>query len=262
MEGRAIEVFANFPSGHSPESPRAGETTLLIGCTHGDERATVDLLETFITSVLSRDGFDHPVAVIPLLNPDGYARDTRYNARGVDLNRNFPHQWSPHSEEPPGDRPLSEPEAKILHDYILAIRPSKVVSLHWALSEIDADGPQSTPLARHLWDALEETQRIPYRLRTDHVGHAPGTPGSLGQWCGYGLRYPGSGHRPAMITLELPWHAESLPRPESLPDNHLDTLRGLWDAGSANYLDAVSGPVHRLLEAACRFDLFSGKPAR
>jgi hypothetical protein len=261
-EGRAIEVFSTFPDSLPLDSPRAGEVTLLVGCTHGDERATVDLLESFIKDTLEQDGFPHPVAVIPTLNPDGYARDTRYNARGVDLNRNFPHNWSPHSEEPPGDRPLSEPEARLLHDYILALRPAKIVSLHWALAEIDADGPQSTPLARHVWDSLTPAQKAPYRLRTDHVGHAPGTPGSLGQWCGYGLRYPGSGHRPAMITLELPWHPHEHPRPENLPEDHLDTLRSLWDGMPSTYLDAVSGGVHRLLEAACRFDLFSGKPAR
>lgn len=257
-EGRPVEVLANFDD-HPPMGGRhSGETTLLIGCTHGDERATVPLLERFAESRLGNSRIPTPVAIIPMLNPDGHARDTRYNARGADINRNFPHNWSPHSEEPPGAWPLSEPEAKLLHDYILALQPAKIVSLHWALSEIDADGPQSAGLARHLWETLPPEARAPYRLRVDHVGQPGGTPGSLGQWCGYGLRYPSSGFRPAMITLELPYSADNVPRPDALPEDHLDTLRQLWDADPARYLAAVEGPVHALLEAACRFDLFRG----
>jgi len=258
VEGRPIEVHTYFPDRTPAGGIQSGELTLLIGCTHGDERATATLLESFIRLHLETGSLSSPVAVVPVLNPDGYAHDTRYNARGVDLNRNFPHNWAPHSEEPPGPRPLSEPESRILHDYILSLKPAKVVSLHWALAEIDADGPQSSPLARHVWDSLGESRRAPYRLRMDHVGHAPGTPGSLGQWCGYGLRYPSTGTRPAMITLELPWLADGGPRPEAIPDDHLDTLRTLWDARPAEYLGAVEPGVHRLLEAACGFDLFSG----
>ena len=258
VEGRPIEVFTNF-EGPSPPGPgREGEISLLLGGTHGDERATVALLERFARDRLEPDALGVPVAVIPVFNPDGHARDTRYNARGVDLNRNFPHNWSPHSEEPPGAWPLSEPEAKLLHDYILSLRPAKIVSLHWALAEIDADGPQSSPLARHLWDSLGPEQRAPYRLRVDHVGQPAGTPGSLGQWCGYGLRYPASGFRPAMITLELPFRPDPDPRPETFPDDHLDQVRDLWNRDPERYLAAVEGPVRCLLEAACRFDLFGG----
>ena len=36
--------------------------------------------------------------IIANLNPDGVARRTRQNARGVDLNRNFPSEWQANGE--------------------------------------------------------------------------------------------------------------------------------------------------------------------
>ncbi|MCA9660591.1 MAG: hypothetical protein KC486_19780 [Myxococcales bacterium] len=85
--------------------------------------------------------------VIPCLNPDGYARtwaasgqaarlsELRANARGVDLNRNFPRpgdappsRWPGSGSDRPGDptyrgpHPLSEPETACL-DAFLRARP-------------------------------------------------------------------------------------------------------------------------------------------
>lgn len=82
------------------------------------------------------------VHVLPCLNPDGYARtfaragqgrmrELRWNARGVDLNRNFPlpygrapSRWPGAGSSRPGDatyrgpHPLSEPEASALDAYL------------------------------------------------------------------------------------------------------------------------------------------------
>jgi zinc carboxypeptidase len=254
-QGRELVLHVNFPLRGPDALPASEKSTLLIGGTHGDERATVSILEHFATSRLYSGILSSPLAILPLHNPDGHAADSRYNGRGVDLNRNFPHQWSPASAEPPGHAPLSEPESLALHAFILAHRPAKIVSLHWALSEIDADGPQSTALAVAMWGALTPEERRPYRLRV----HRPESPaagfchGSLGQWCGNGLVYP-DGTRPAMVTLELPYHAHPYLRPEALPDDHLEGLRDLWRDRPDDYLNGVAGPIHRMLEAACRLE--------
>jgi protein MpaA len=253
VEGRELVIHANFPLRGKSAFDFFGRATLLIGGTHGDERATVSILENFVQSHLDSGRIKEPTAILCAHNPDGFAADSRYNARGVDLNRNFPHGWTSASEEPPGNLPLSEPESMALHAFILAHRPAKIVSLHWALSELDADGPQSSALAMAMWDALNDEERKPYRLRI-HRPETPETgfcPGSLGQWCGHGLAYP-DGMRPAMMTLELPYHAHIFVRPDPLPEDHLDRLGELWRLRPDAYIAGVQGPVHRMLEAACR----------
>jgi len=225
--------------------------TLLIGGLHGDERATILLLETFLEDYLRPASPPLGVATIPMANPDGYHRNSRYNANRVDLNRNCETNWSPASEEPPGPAPWSEPESRALRHLILEIQPSRIVSLHWALAEIDADGPQSTPLARAMWNALNEDERAPYRLRVweDAPDEEPACTGSFGQWCGFGLRYP-DGSAPATITLELPYDP-LLPRPAVLPDDHLVTLAHSWATNAARYMSDVEKPIYKMLDAAC-----------
>ena len=258
VEGREISVRANFELTAGRPAPR--NSTLLIGGIHGDEPATIRLVESFDQSPAWIAMEESPVILLSLANPDGYERATRYNARGVDLNRNCGFNWRSDSEEPPGPGPWSEPENIALRDFILAQRPAKIISLHWALAEIDADGTQSTALAQAMWDALDETMRGPYRLRVTELGRGQRRlqqtyavcPGSLGQWCGYGLEYP-DGSAPAMITLELPYDPAATDRPEELPADHLDTLRELWKRDTEGYLRAVEPGVHAMLGAAVRF---------
>jgi hypothetical protein len=252
--GREIVVRSNFdPAGAPPAN-----LTLLIGGQHGDEPATVDLLESFPWPA-------EPTAILARANPDGLVAYTRYNARGVDPNRNCGLNWSARSEEPSGPHPWSEPESRVLRDYILAFRPAKIVSLHWALAELDADGAQSTPLAETMWAAMTPAQQAAYRLRVTILGRGKRRlqhlyevcPGSLGQWCGYGVRYP-DGSAPAMVTLELPYDPEITRPEEELPADHLETVHALWANTRGAYLAAVEPGVHAMLAAACRH---GGNPA-
>jgi protein MpaA len=124
-------------------------------------------------------------AVILAVNPDGLIRGTRGNARGVDLNRNFPTStWRPDPvmhrailEDPrdvvlsPGEGPGSEPETKALIQLIQELEPHTVVALHAPLACID--DAQNGPLSRWLAD------RTGLPLVPD-VGYS--TPGSFGGW--------------------------------------------------------------------------------
>src|SRR4051812_25610595 len=90
VEGRDLTLHANYSLDGAPP-PDAGFSTLLIGGTHGDERATVAILRNFAVSRLESGSIRTPLAILSLHNPDGHDADIRYNGRGVDLNRNFPH---------------------------------------------------------------------------------------------------------------------------------------------------------------------------
>lgn len=66
---------------------------------HGDEVVGFDMLIRLIQLLTSQYGIDPRITNIvnnteiwinPMLNPDGYANAVRYNADGIDLNRNFP----------------------------------------------------------------------------------------------------------------------------------------------------------------------------
>jgi hypothetical protein len=244
VEGRPIELWSD---------PAGSHGTLIIGGIHGDEPGSIDLVREFAPPGR------HPVALLPLANPDGLARASRYNARGVDINRNAGLNWRADSEEPAGDAPWSEPETQALQKLILSWRPAKIIALHWALGEIDADGAQSTTLAEAMWNALSKAERKPYRLRVTEADRRglqqtdAECPGSLGRWVGYGLIYPDRS-RPAMITLELP-HDASVARRESLPEGHLDVVRAHWARDPQSYLATVRDPVFKMLNAACELEL-------
>jgi protein MpaA len=115
--------------------PQARETVVAIGSMHGDEQQAARPL---------RHLRDHrPISgvnlwVVPVMNPDGYARNDRQNAHGVDLNRNFPVHWiDQDGEEESGPRPASEPETSAMMGFLRAIDPDHVVSLHQPLRGID-----------------------------------------------------------------------------------------------------------------------------
>ena len=135
----------------------AGAPVLLTGLVHGVEFVgSVALLE-FVRSVVAggcSDLLRHArLVVVPIVNPDGlHANCTRIaagrrayqrcNARGVDLNRNFPRLRDTMPLNPlggsrwrramhyVGPHPLSEPETRTLRDIADQERPRVSVGFH------------------------------------------------------------------------------------------------------------------------------------
>ena len=131
FEGRPIRVFHRG----DPDEIRL----LVVGCIHGDECAGVRIARRL------RSGRPRPFLdlwILPSLNPDGRAAHTRQNARGVDLNRNFPYRWrrGPRGRYYPGRRPASERETRIAMRLILRIEPDITIWFHQPLALVDASG--------------------------------------------------------------------------------------------------------------------------
>ncbi|MCA8977145.1 MAG: succinylglutamate desuccinylase/aspartoacylase family protein [Planctomycetes bacterium] len=162
---------------------------LWIGGIHGDEREGRVGTEELPQAVRAMPGMTDDITLILLedANPDGSANGTRGNARGVDLNRNYP---APNfrSNRFFGMRPLDQPEARAIHDLVLGERPDLVIVAHsWRNDHfINYDGP-----AVRLAERFAELSG--YRVKeSDDI--AP-TPGSLGSWIGKTLGIP-------ILTLE------------------------------------------------------------
>jgi protein MpaA len=171
----------------TPAAP-AVETVLLFGAIHGDEPLTAPLLERFLEEI-ERDPLAvgrRRVVVVPAANPDGLARRTRENARGVDLNRNFPAASWKRRGRRHGAEPASEPETRALIELIERVRPARILSVHSALHCVNYDGP-----ARALALAMADACGYPV---APTVGYP--TPGSFGSWAGVERQIPA-------VTLEL-----------------------------------------------------------
>ncbi|HEV2726641.1 MAG TPA: DUF2817 domain-containing protein [Solirubrobacterales bacterium] len=123
---------------------------LVIGAVHGNERAGMRIAQLLIPLGVPRGA---ELLVIPTLNPDGVAARTRGNAHGVDLNRNFPFDWrSLSGGEYSGPRPLSEPESRAAHRYILRTRPDVTIWFHQPFGLIDR--PAGNPFVARRFSQL------------------------------------------------------------------------------------------------------------
>jgi len=129
VEGRDIEAYHRGTKG--------GTVVLVIGVIHGDEEAGLGIVDVLRSAEIPT-GVD--LWLVPNMNPDGVARDTRKNANGVDLNRNFPYKWGkigkPSYWQYAGTSSASEPETQALVKFIREIKPDLGIWYHQDLNII------------------------------------------------------------------------------------------------------------------------------
>lgn len=191
--GKRPLLYRDFPAAAAHAVPKR---VLILGGIHGDELSSVSVVFQWIELLKSGRYDRYTWRVLPLTNPDGLFADTptRVNARGVDLNRNFPSpKWSSQAlsywkkkaksdkRRYPGPEAGSEPETRWIVEQIEQFRPDAIVTVHAPYGVLDFDGPHDPP------------KKLGY-LRLQPLGVYPG---SLGDYAGLSLKLP-------VITLELP----------------------------------------------------------
>ncbi|MEO0239603.1 MAG: M14 family zinc carboxypeptidase [candidate division WOR-3 bacterium] len=106
------------------DNPRTNEKEPKIriaGAIHGNEWIGAEvsylyakyLLQNYASNDTVRNMVNNrEIYIIPILNPDGYVSQTRYNANGVDLNRNFGY-----IKNNSGSAPYDQPESRAVHEF-------------------------------------------------------------------------------------------------------------------------------------------------
>ena len=173
----------------------SGPKTLIFAAIHGDEPTTAQVTRRLVEYLSTHpEGYlGRRVLVLPVANPDGLARQTRANARQIDLNRNFPSKNFAVGKKGRyfgGEQPASEPETQSLMLLIDDWQPDRIITIHSIVrgkhgNNFDGPGEALAQLmSRH-----NEYAVLP------SIGYP--TPGSFGSWAGVDRQTP-------TITLELP----------------------------------------------------------
>jgi protein MpaA len=214
-------VFGDVSDEEKPSFKERDVSIIMCGV-HGDEITPVkfcfDIMEHLKTvysdpNLLKNEFANKVVILAPLVNPDSFfkIRPTRVNARGVDVNRNFPTKdWAKDARKlwissfrkdkrrNPGLTSNSEPEVVFQMNLIKRYGPDKIISVHSPLTMIDYDGPGTVIIGSIDGN---KAQALLSRMSKDasdyRIEDYPFFPGSLGNWAGKERDIP-------TYTLELP----------------------------------------------------------
>lgn len=195
------------PGGRSIPITRIGDgpqKIVLIGTVRGGElpnsEALVNRLQEYFLSNLASVPPQTSLYFIPTLNPDGRADGRRFNANGVDLNRNWDTpSWKADTNQPGGvvrnsggTRPFSEPETQALRDLLQTLLSEgesvTVIAYHY---HTGISGQGTVQPGYHTYSTPVQPSEGLARRLTQSAGYAylpywagPYVPsGELIQWC-------------------------------------------------------------------------------
>ena len=185
---------------------------VLISVMHGNEPAPRRILDNL------RDGqpvHDVNLWIVPVYNPDGLAHHSRMDARGVDLNRNYPYKWARLTGSYySGRKPASEPETRAMMKFLAKVKPAYVLSFHQPLHGVDITARPA--FSRRVAKALD--------LPMTHLNCGSSCHGTMTMW--FNHTFPGFA-----LTVEF-GPSPSAAKLRAAPDRIL-RLFGAWRGGVA-----------------------------
>ena len=140
-EGRPINAYI-YGNGSS--------TYLYTAAIHGNERSSLYVAQGWMNDLEANPGripSNARIIVVPQVNPDGLAKSSRLNTRGVNLNRNFPTaNWSSNIVTSSGEQAGgggesagSERETQVLMAATRRYSPRFVITLHSSGSLVNSN---------------------------------------------------------------------------------------------------------------------------
>ena len=131
----------------NPQVEEAEPEFRIVGPHHGDEKIASEITLSFLRYVLT--SYDTSASihsmvdsteiwVIPILNVDGHVGNTRANANGIDLNRDYGYRWSGMGNSP---SPFSQKETRLIRQHDIDNNISIEFAYHSAASYVN-----------YLWD--------------------------------------------------------------------------------------------------------------
>lgn len=235
MDNRSSEELAELP------------TLYVDGGHHGNEVLSIEAAYLFLADVLEAASEDPSVlegkrlVVTPVVNADGFIRDTRENTNGVDLNRNYPFHWSnygtsevPYSGTYHGEGPGSEPETQAnmalmeemnLYAYLSGHTGTYDIVLPWSADE-DGEIPD-WPMYENTLAAINNETGLEYR-----------DPSGAGESIAWAY-----GNRTAMSLVVEVDEEQNMPLSTEAVRQRLDEVLGVYEVTWDNLLH-IPGELH------------------
>jgi murein peptide amidase A len=190
------ETIGTSAGGRNIVAYRAGEpgkpVVVVTATMHGEE----DFGQYVVRGLMEGkkiEGVD--LWLLPVLNPDGLAKDRRWVAHHVDLNRNFPNRFIVRANS--GPKAASANETRVITKFLDRVQPTYLVSWHQPLYGVDSYRVKDKALMKRLSSGL----KLPVKSLNCH-GSCHGT---MTGW--YNANHAG-----AAITVEYGSKARSVKR--------------------------------------------------
>lgn len=224
---------------------------------HGDETTGIEMTMRLAELLANNYGTDPVITdmvdkmeiwLCPIYNPDGYVAGTRYNAHGVDLNRDFPDRFTDPIDDPTG----REPETQAFmyfgyaHRFVMGANyhaGEQVLNYPWDAID-DPNNPEFAPDDQLFYDfGIGYTSRNPDLWNNPYFEHGITRGwewymiyGGMQDWAYY---YHGEHH----VTLEISWDkSPAFNLMDGFWDRNRDAMlwwmQRVWTGLSGQVLDA------------------------